>query len=186
MNAIDAILTRRTIQIFSDEPVPKSVISQALFAAIHAPNHRHTWPWRFYALGPKSREVFADILLKYKLAKANEPASDLKIASMREKFLTPAEAILFGIKKSNDEKIRREDYASLACAIQNASLYLHSQGYGSKWSTGKFENDEAVFSLIKESSEEIELAGVLWIGKPKVIPPMAKRPELESLVRYLD
>lgn len=51
MNITEAIQTRRSIKIFKDvEPVSKEVVEQLLQAAIMAPNHHHTEPWKFFVL----------------------------------------------------------------------------------------------------------------------------------------
>ncbi len=43
----DAIRTRRTCRMFSDEPVPRAVIEQAILAAGTAPNGANHQPWHF-------------------------------------------------------------------------------------------------------------------------------------------
>ncbi len=46
----DILLNRRTIHLYEPGEVSKEILHQALEAAHHAPNHRHTWPWRFTSL----------------------------------------------------------------------------------------------------------------------------------------
>ena len=48
MNITDAIQTRRSIKIFKDSaPISKESVEQLLQAAVMAPNHHHTEPWKF-------------------------------------------------------------------------------------------------------------------------------------------
>lgn len=143
-----AILARRTVHSYLPEKLSAQIIKNAILAAIHAPNHRMTWPWRFYWLGTAIRE---------------------KLAEQNPKFSAPGEIIILCIKKSDDETQFREDYASLACAVQNMSLYLASLGYGSKWSTGKLMRTSGLADMIRQdqNAEEnpIEICGVFWVGR---------------------
>src|SRR6056300_451121 len=52
------IISRRTINEF-EPSLPnnwENSLERAITAAIYAPNHKRTEPWRFYLLGPKSIE----------------------------------------------------------------------------------------------------------------------------------
>ncbi len=42
---------RRTVRMFSDEPVPREVIEQCVLAASTAPSGAHKQPWRFVVVG---------------------------------------------------------------------------------------------------------------------------------------
>lgn len=42
---------RRTVRMFSDEPVPREVIEQCILAAGTAPSGAHKQPWRFVVVG---------------------------------------------------------------------------------------------------------------------------------------
>ena len=54
------IQTRRTVRSFTPDAVDDSDISELIEAAVWAPNHRMTEPWRFFVLrssGAKRAEV---------------------------------------------------------------------------------------------------------------------------------
>ena len=55
MNIFDAIAGRRSIRKFTDRTPTQAELAQLLQAAVLAPIHRLTNPWRFYVLGPEAR-----------------------------------------------------------------------------------------------------------------------------------
>lgn len=46
---LDRLDTRRSVRMFSDEPVPRRLIEQAIRTAATAPSGAHKQPWRFVA-----------------------------------------------------------------------------------------------------------------------------------------
>ena len=51
--ALNALKARRSVVKYSDKAVPASATTRALEAAIQAPNHFLSEPWRFYTAGPQ-------------------------------------------------------------------------------------------------------------------------------------
>ena len=96
---------------------------RALDAAILAPNHFMSEPWRFRLLGPETRDrVIA-----------------LADASKHEFFAAvPAPWLMVTLVPKQDDsadekwhKLALEDHAACAAAVQNFMLSLASEGYGS-------------------------------------------------------
>ena len=73
MNVSDAISTRRSIKRFTSRPVTREEIETILSAAVAAPNHRLTQPWRFYVLGPEARHAYGLVLGGRKAKKIEDP-----------------------------------------------------------------------------------------------------------------
>lgn len=167
MKILELIQSRRTIHSFSSEVVSNEILEEAISAAIQAPNHRLTWPWRFFILGPKARQVLCGF-------------------AKSEKYAHCGALVVLAIVRASDEERRREDYASMACAVQNMSLYLHAQGWGSKWSTGKVSRSAEMHQLLQISPDEYDLCGMLWIGKAKEVPAPPVRPPVAQFAKYLD
>lgn len=167
---LELILSRRTVHSYLSEKIPTEIIEKAVLAGIHAPNHKMTCPWRFYWLGAEARK---------------------KLATQNPKFSSPGEIIVLCIKKSNDATQAREDYASLACAVQNMSLYFASVGYGSKWSTGKMSREDQLINLITETQKEhdqnepLEFCGVLWVGRADDKDLLTKKPTRPEVTKFL-
>ncbi len=180
----DALRARRTVHRFTREPVPDVAIERALEAAVHAPNHRLTFPWRFVRVGRTTRERIAEIAIELKRAKAKTEVPGLADQA-RAKILAPHELIVVSIVKSNDPNIAREDYASAACAIQNLMLSLHADGVASKWSTGAVTTDPRTYAILGIEPSAQEIVAFVWVGTAEVRPEKPKRPPLDQLVRRM-
>ena len=50
MDTMDAILNRRSIRRYQNEPVPENVVREILEAAMQAPSARNEQPWQFIVL----------------------------------------------------------------------------------------------------------------------------------------
>ena len=61
MDAIDAIQRRTSVRRFRPDPVPRDTIARLLDAAVRAPNHKLTEPWRFAVLTGAARDRLADL-----------------------------------------------------------------------------------------------------------------------------
>ena len=179
MKIFDLIKNRRTIHSFSGDAVSDETFRHAIEAAVHAPNHHLTWPWFFIRVENKKREQLADLHVRLKSTKS--PMTEVAKAATRAKILEPPILLMAGIKKP-DASARtysdqtKEDYASLACAIQNMALYLWSENVGLKWSTGGLIRSPETYSLLGISPETHEIAGVIFIGYPKATPNKPERP----------
>lgn len=53
MNAMDAILSRRSIRKYTAEPVPEKVINELLEAAMSAPSADNEQPWHFVVISDR-------------------------------------------------------------------------------------------------------------------------------------
>ncbi|MFO1054742.1 MAG: nitroreductase [Planctomycetota bacterium] len=180
----DLILQRRTIHDYTREAVDDAAIERALVAAIHAPNHRMTTPWRFVRVGRRTREGLADIAVGHR-QKPGAPLDPARVAEIRDKLLAPHELIVVSLVRTTDPAIAREDYASAACAIQNLHLALWADGIGSKWSTGKVSQDPQSYALLGVDPAREEIIGFVWVGRAKTVPAKPPRPELAAVVRRL-
>ena len=53
--ALNPLKARRSVAKYSDKAVPADATTKALEAAIQAPNHFLSEPWRFYTAGPETK-----------------------------------------------------------------------------------------------------------------------------------
>jgi len=181
MNALEAILTRRTVHEYTTQAVPQEWIESALQGALRAPNHKLTNPWRFYQIGPATREVIVDIALEAK--REFRELSKRDVAAISSKIGTSPVLIMVSQVLSTDPARRKEDYASVACAIQNFSLGMWSFGVSTKWSTGPFVTHKRTYELLGIDPQLEELVGGVFGGYPVVTPDPNRKPLAEVLSR---
>lgn len=182
MDAHVALLGRRTVPSFTDEPVPDEVLDRALLAAHHAPNHRLTWPWRFLVLGPTARARLAEIAVRLKGAQA--PLDPAAADAIRRGFTTPGALVAVARRLHPDPAVAREDLQAVACAIQNLQLALFADGWGTKWGTGAVVfRPETAEALGVDPAVEV-LEALVYVGRPRTVPAVA-RPPLADVVRRL-
>jgi nitroreductase len=175
MTVIDAIRARRSIKDFSPRPVRKAEVETLLDAAVQAPNHRLTRPWRFYVLGPASRAAYGMALGERKARRVADPAAAQRV---REKVAgeyaaTPC-MIAVAMTVNDNPEIREEDYAATMMAVQNILLACVAQGLGSHIRTGAVMDDPAARAAVGVAQEERVIA-LISVGEPAELPPPKER-----------
>lgn len=185
MDVHQALQRRRTIHRYTPESIPDGVVDKALKAAIRAPNHKLTNPWRFTRVGPELREKLTELGIRLKARKKGKDRSEIDEdyeEYLKEKFANPAELVVVSQILDDDEFRRREDYAATACAIQNFCLSLWGDGVGSKWSTGSMTRHDDTYQWLDINPDEEEIVGFVWVGMPAEVPDPPRQP-LEDVVR---
>jgi len=177
----ERIRARRTVKLFLQQPVSRQLILEAIEVARWAPNHHLTEPWHFYLLGDEairqSVELTRVVVTERKGAEIG--AFKAKDAATRPGWLVVT------CKRSADELMQQEDYASVCCAIQNLSLYLSEAGLASKWSTGPITRDARFYELLGIELDFEMIVGLIWYGYPKITPTQ-QRSAVEKIVTEID
>jgi nitroreductase len=115
MDAMETILTRRSIRKYSGKRISDEQIEQLLKAAMYAPSAVNKQPWHFL--------VFRDAAIKKNIIEFHPNAS----------MLTGADA---GILVCYDENLQHDvGYGPVDCsaATQNILLAAHAEGLGAVW-----------------------------------------------------
>lgn len=179
----DLVRARRTVHNYTSQSVPLEMVEKALTLSLWAPNHKLTYPWVYILVGPQARAAVAELSVELKSKKG--PLSETKARAIRQGLIEPAHVVALGIKRS-DPKTEHEDYATLACSVQIASLFLWEQRLGSKWSTGGAWMNEKTYEILSVDPQEVRLEGALLIGAPQVLPAPPERPGLNQFLRHTE
>ena len=172
MEVLEAIRTRRTTKAFLPDPVPRELIEQVLDAAIWAPNHRLTEPWRFTVVQGAALDQLAELRrrMTVEYLQAQQPPRDAaQIAREGEaayaKALAAPVTVAVAIAQHQDAAIREEDYAASAAAIQNMLLAAHALGLAAFWSTNNLVSYPPALDLLGVPDDQ-RVVGLVQIGYP--------------------
>lgn len=188
-----AIHARRTTRSFLDKPVPREVTRRLLEAAVQAPNHRRTIPWRFFVVDAqgRSRDALADLAYESALGRQAASSSDdagavaRAEAKRREVQQVPLLVIGFSVPGRSPEETK-ENYAAVACAFENLMLAAHEEGLASGWSTGGICGSPRLASLAGADASW-EMVGALYLGwpDPQRPPSSLARSSAEAVTTWL-
>jgi nitroreductase len=185
MDVAAAIAARRSIKRFTDRPVSRAEIEQLLGAAVQAPNHRMTEPWRFYVLGPETRHAYGTVLGRRKARKVEDPQAARAVLEKvaREHAGLPAMIAVAMVQDANPE-IREEDYAATMMAIQNLSLAAAAIGLGAHIKSGAVMDDPAA----REAAgvpEGQRIVATIHLGEPAEVPTPKARHDAKEFTRWM-
>lgn len=115
MDAMEALLTRRSVREYADEPVPEALVEQLLRAAMQAPSAGNQQPWHFVVL--RDRTLLREIA---------------RVHPYAQMCLSVPVAILV----CGDESLEKYPgywVQDCAAATQNLLLAARALGYGAVW-----------------------------------------------------
>lgn len=158
MDGMNALLTRRSIRVFSPEPVDLEAVRHMLEAAMYAPSAGDQEPWRFVVI--QDTETLKAIALDHPYASAldSAPMAILVCAATRD--------------------LPHADFWSVDCAAatQNLMLAAHMQGLGTVW-IGLHPRRErmSVLSRILHLPDDVEPFALVPVGHPLEKPAQPDR-----------
>ena len=186
MNVTEAIAQRRSIKKFQDRPLTREEIEPLLEAAVLAPNHHLTQPWRFYVLGPESRRRYGLALGERKARKLPDPdaANAVREKTAAEHVAFPALIAVAMVKHENPET-REEDYAAVMQAVSIIMLAAVERGLGTHIRTGAVMEDPAARAAVGVGEGE-RIVAMLSVGVPAEVPASKTRPGAAAVTRWTD
>lgn len=173
--------TRTIPKFLKGEKIPEYLIQDALEISLLAPNHKLTFPWKFYWLKGEARIRFADMLVRLK-GEGNEA----KEHNIRENFSSMSDILFFSQKLEGDERRIKEDYATLCCSVQLFALALAEHGIGYKWSTSPIIKERSLFDFLGIEWGSEEIVGMIYVGKSSSEIPHRRRPELKEVLKIVE
>ena len=162
MDIFECIKTRRSIRIFTDEPVPDETIEKIVEAGIWAPSGLNNQPWKFAVIRDSELKCAISNLTHYSQI---VQSSNVLIAVFLDNSL------------SYD---RTKDSQAIGACIQNMLLYIHSIGLGAVWLGQILKNKDEVRKLIN-GPEDLELMAVIALGHPADKGKAPSRKDMESV-----
>lgn len=189
MDIFEAIFQRRSIGKVKPDPIEKEKIEKLLEAAIWAPNHHHTEPWKFFVLTEDGRRPLGRTLAEIAKEDMDDPATEEnqeRLKKVEEKpFRAPLVITVAVTPSDNPKVIDTEEVGAVNAAIQNMLLAAHALGLGAIWRTGK----HAYHSKMKQLfglRERDEVLGFIYIGYPEFPQREGKRISFMEKTKWIE
>jgi nitroreductase len=180
-----AIAGRRSVREFTDRAVTREEIERLLEAAVQAPNHRMTQPWRFYVLGPEARMAYGAALGARKAKRVEDPeAAQAVLQKVAEKHESLPAMLAVSMVLDASPEIREEDYAATFMAIENLSLAAHAAGLGTHIKTGAVMDDPRSREAVGLPDGE-RIVATIELGEPAELPEPKPRRSASELTTWL-
>lgn len=177
----ELIKQRRTVRVFKKDPVSTELLIELLNVAVWAPNHQHREPWRFILFTGEGKARVGQAMLQAYSGEDRE-----KIGTRKLEFFMNVPVHLVVIQKEDPrQKVWDEDYAAVACLIQNFQLAAWERGLGVMWRTNSYNYDPTFRESIGVRPGE-KIVGLLHIGYPEIIPGALRRKTAEELLTVVD
>ena len=164
MNAMEAILTRRSVRKFKDTMIPKVLVNELIKAAMYAPSACNAQPWHFIVLDDREMLSRIPAIHPYASMAKDAPLAILICGDLQlEKF--PGNWML-----------------DCSAAIQNLLLAAHSYNLGAVW-TGIYPSSERIgnFQEFLTLPENIIPLALIPIGYPDQQIPSVDRYNTERI-----
>jgi nitroreductase len=184
VTVLEAIRSRRSVPKMRPDAVPHDVIEQMLEAAVWAPNHRLTEPWRFYVIEGPAKRRFADIRREHRAATFPDPgAPEAHKALDRVHQDTVNTPVLIAVTShvAADMVQREEDFAATFMAIQNLMLAGVELGVGTYLRTGAILDDAGLREVLRLEDDR-RILGIVYAGYPLEVPQKRRTPAAERTV----
>lgn len=185
MDILEGIDGRRSIREFTDREPTREEIERLLEAAVKAPNHRMTQPWRFYVLGPVARRAYGAALGARKAKRVDEPeAAQAVLDKVAEKHASLPAMLAVSVVQDENPEIREEDYAATYMAIENLSLAAHAIGLGTHIKTGAVMDDPRSREAVGVPEGE-RIVATIELGEPAAVPDAKPRTAAADLTTWV-
>jgi nitroreductase len=175
MQAIDALLRRRSAKTLTDPAPDAGALELLLECGARAPDHGRLRPWRFIVIRGAARERLGELMAD--LLRRKDPAASAE-ALQRERQKPLRAPLIIAVAAVCDTAARVppiEQILAAGAAAQNIMLAAGALGFGAMWKTGEAAYDEAVKSALGLTAPDA-IVGFLYLGTapPGAVPPPAR------------
>jgi nitroreductase len=191
LEAFDSLIkNRRSVfpQDYTGETIEDVIVKKILEAALWAPSHKMTQPWRFvvYAGAGLKRLAEAQAAVYKKVTEADGTFKEHKYQNLLTKPLLASHIIAIIMKRDEKHSVREiEEIGAVFCAIENLYLATTAFKVGGYLSTGGityFEESKNLFRL----GPEDRLIGFFHMGVPARMPSALKRKTIDEVVSWVN
>lgn len=182
MDALEALLTRRSAPALTDPAPGDETLAIMLRAGMRAADHGRLQPWRFIVLRGAARERLGEVMAE--ALRRHEPdAPPGLLQREREKPLRAPLILVVAAEIVDSPKIPAiEQVLAAGGAAQNLLLAAYALGFGAIWRTGAPAYDAHVKTSLGLKPTDA-IVGFLYIGTPAAPLPPTVPPDPTGFVR---
>ena len=165
MDVYEAIMGRRMVGRVQDKLVSKREIEQLVAAALAAPSHHRTQPWRFIVLSGEALDQLGEAMaegVRDKLGSSPDLAAKVEKERGRPKRAPVIITVIY-VPSDHPKAIEVEDRYAVGAAVENLLLAARGLNIAASWKTGQAAEDQAVKGFLGLTEGE-EIAGFIYIG----------------------
>lgn len=150
-------------------------------AAIRAPNHRLTEPWRFFVMEQDcpERGKAAELAAEFQLERTGDQR---RADAARKKILELPVVIYVYTVPGPDEETTKENYASVCIAAHNISLVGAAEGLAVTWETGGATRHPGMGKMLG-AGDSWQMTAMLLVGHPGE-HPVSRRTPASDFMRW--
>jgi nitroreductase len=183
MQAIDALLQRRSAKALTAPAPDAGALDLILASAAAAPDHGRLRPWRFIVIQGDSLGRFGDLLAAH-LRRQHPSTPEETLQRERQKaFRAPMILVVAAVCTPAGKIPVIEQVLAAGAAAQNVMLAARALGFNSMWKTGGPAYDDQVkVALGLETKDAI--VGFMYLGTEASQPDATQRASWRDLVRH--
>ena len=183
MQAIDALLQRRSARVLT-EPAPDDGALELIFeSAARAPDHGRLRPWRFIVIRDAGRARFGELLSDH-LRRTHGSVTEETLQRERQKaFRAPLIVVVAAVCNPAVKIPVIEQILSAGAAVQNMMLAASALGFNAMWKTGAPAYDDAVKAALGLEPEDA-IVSFLYLGTDASGPVSPPHTAWRDLVRH--
>lgn len=182
MDPYTLITTRRMCGRVLEDPPEREQIEKLIEAAVCAPNHHLTQPWRFIVLSGRALDELGEAMAaRVRTEEAGSANLEQKIEKERSRpKRAPVIVAVIYVPSQHPKAIEMEERYAVGAAVENMLLAAHGMGLGAFWRTGVASRDAGVRAYLGLREGE-EIAAFVYLGYPsgEPTPPPKRRPGSE-------
>lgn len=175
-------MTRRSVAKMADEAPDRELIQKLLEAAVRAPTHHLTQPWRFIVLTGDALAELGEAWATGAEREGKDPES------VRPKVRrAPVVIAVVETPKHHLPKVQEvEEHHATGAAMQNILLAAHDLGLAAMLRTGPAAHIKEVKDYLGVSDDEL-IAGYVYVGYPPGDAgerPMTRRTDAAEITEW--
>ena len=176
LNVLDVIRRRRSVGKMTAVVPDRALIEQLLEAAIWAPNHHLTEPWRFFVMSGDGRHVLGRAAGAAAAAGIDDPekAERARASAALKPLRAPYVIAVISSPSEDGGTPEIEEHAAVAAAAQNILLAAEALGLAAIWRSGASAFAPQVRDLFGVTGRG-QILGFIYVGYPAMERPERER-----------